>query len=309
MLIFLKILSILGIILLVLLGFLLLVMGLVLFFPVTYKIYGRKNAEETVCFVKVRWLFGMLRGDYAYPKPGTVIVRFCGKVLFDSSTKPSADKSSKQADVVPKERNTGKEEAASGADFQEKDSQKTNSETASHEAGFHETASHEGIPAKEKPKGLLQRLKAWIYAKYEKIRYTIRHIYDKIKDILENISYYKALFQEEDTRLLYEHVKLRVGEVLRSIRPRKLKADILFGTGEPDITGYILAGCGMLSPYLGNNIHIVPDFENTVFEGEVYGAGHITMFVLLFNGACLFFDQRLHLFLRKLKREEKKNGR
>lgn len=139
---------------------------------------------------------------------------------------------------------------------------------------------------------------------YEKIKYTILKICGKIKDILEHADYYKELLKEEETHLLFGDARIRILKVIKSIRPRKVKADIRFGTGSPDTTGYALGIYGMLSAFLGKNINVTPDFEEAVLEGEIFLAGRITAFILLMNIGQLFLDRRLRTFIKRLKRED-----
>ena len=93
-------------------------------------------------------------------------------------------------------------------------------------------------------------------------------------------------------------------KILKSLRPRKLQADVSVGTGSPDTTGYIMAVAGMLYPTYGKHINIVPDFENTIFEGRIYLKGRITIFILLVHGLAVYLDKDLHKLLKKLKRED-----
>ena len=87
-----KILSILGIVLLILLGIALVVIALVLFFPIFYKAEGKKNSEELWLTVRAKWLFGLLRCSYDYPDPGKLQVKLLFSTLYDSSVeKPQKD--------------------------------------------------------------------------------------------------------------------------------------------------------------------------------------------------------------------------
>ena len=65
-----KILSILGIVLLILLGIALVVILLVLFFPISYKAAGKRTAEEFWITARVKWLFGLLRRTAIILIPG-----------------------------------------------------------------------------------------------------------------------------------------------------------------------------------------------------------------------------------------------
>ena len=147
---------------------------------------------------------------------------------------------------------------------------------------------------------------SFILKKIRKIKYTIRSIYDKIKNIWENISCYIELLQEEETKQLFSHVIFRLGKILKNIRPRHIRGQILFGTGSPDTTGYAYGVYGMLSPFLGNKVLVTPDFSRAVLEGDIYVSGHITVFTILWNILRVLADKKLRRFINKMKAGRKK---
>lgn len=310
----LKILSILGILLLVVLGVLLLAILLVLFVPVTYRV--RADRQEAVpdetpdgdgrpaasplmhIAVKADWLLGVLRVRFMYPDPGTVKVKALCFTLFDSGAghkttetrKKTAGqgKPSEQKDEAGQEQASGQKKAEGpppaaqqrvyGADRDEKTS-------------FGEKSRPKQEPKQNEKQNII-----------EKIRYTFRRICAKIKELWENFAYYKEVLLCEDTRGLAQHALMRTGKVLKSIRPRKLRADILFGTGSPDTTGYAFGIYGMLCSWLGKGVTVTPDFERAVLAGELDAAGHITIFQLLWHGLRLVTDRRLRELVDKLRR-------
>lgn len=313
----LDILSIIGIVLLIILICAVVVLSLVLFLPIVYRSKGYKQDKEIDLWIKARWLFGFITLYYAYPTPKAVIVKCLGIEIYNS-TKSEAKNN-------PKDSLDAKQhETESNVDA----SQKTNNEATSsqnqqdnvpastetqHATQKNETPSEtqptdeqvEDV-ADETKKSLIERLKA----KSAKIKYTIHSIYDKIKHIIQNIAYYKNVFQEEETKQLFQHVALRVRKIWKNIHPRKIKATIHFGTGSPDTTGYLCGVYGMICTYLGNSVIVQPDFELQILEGDFYVAGHITVFQILFHGGAILLDKKLHLFWKKIKQGgNSKNGR
>ena len=99
--ILLKILSIIGISLLVILLLILLIVVVVLFSPITYRVRGEKLAGEDEGHlpfwgkVKVTYLFGMIRVYFDYPDPGKLIMKFLCFKIYDSS-KPKNEKNKKE---------------------------------------------------------------------------------------------------------------------------------------------------------------------------------------------------------------------
>lgn len=324
--IILKILSILGIILLVLLGILLVILLLVLFFPVCYRIKAEKNSALTdeiseqsgkssskqpvFADAKVWWLFGLLRARYKYPEPGALKVKFLFFTLYDSGgdadTSSDADSTDEGLDSAAKpdlpKNNSGKSESntktVSTVNADEND-------TSGQQISKNRSLSEETDYSDEEEYSASQNKNI-----FEKIQYTIKkfcdkikNVFTKLKEIKENIAYYKSVLAEEDTKKLLKHAFKRLGRVLNSLRPRKLRANILFGAASPDTTGYVCAFYGMTSPHLGKHVIFTPDFEREIFEGNLYAAGHTTVFLILWNLLMLVKDKRLWELRDKLKRE------
>lgn len=126
---------------------------------------------------------------------------------------------------------------------------------------------------------------------FNKIRYTVGKICDKIKHILNNITFYKDLWNDPETRGLLRHAGNRIGHILKSLRPRKLELTARIGTGSPDTTGYLYGIYGMILPQLGKDICITPDFEQAILEGNFKTSGHFTLACVLFHTiACLWIS-------------------
>lgn len=332
----LKILAALGIVFLALLLLAILIILLVLFFPVTYRIRGKKSEEDMSLAVRVNWLFGFLRARYAYPEPGLLTARLLWFRLYqkrlpggedgeadkkkaggqDDSKGSESVETGEKADAGNGVETGEKTDAGNGGDSggqaPEKDAREESVEKPAEEETAEKTEETAAETCGEQepergdtgPEGLKKRL----FEKIQKIKYTIGNIYDKIKEIWGNISYYAELMQRRETVELYAYVKLRIFKILKNIRPRHIRADILFGTGEPDTTGYAYGAYCMLSPFLGPRFLVRPDFERAVLQGEFDISGHVTVFVLVFNALKLMFDRKFRWFMRKLKKEEEKHG-
>ncbi len=301
----LKILSIIGIILLLLLCLVLLILLLVLFIPIVYRIDAGKTETELTVSARARWLFGFVRVNFQYPEPGRVIAKLLWKTLYDSGAKSIVsdtsvgDEQGNETSTDATGQQLSEQDKSEAVESQPSDAISLQADTAEQQADFAEdTAEQEQLTFLEK-----------LFAKYEKIKYTIQQFCDKIKHIWNNISFYKKLLEDEQTKLLISHVFRRLGRILRHIRPRKLKVDGMFGTGSPDTTGYAYGVYSMFSPQLGRHVYVVPDFEQKILVGEVHASGHITIFTLLINGLAILFDKRLRLLIRRLKNHEARQNK
>lgn len=314
----LKIFSILGILLLCLLGIVVLLILLVLFFPVCYRVSGRKDPEEMTVNARAWWLFGLLRASYVYPEPGRVLVKVLPFTVYDSGKEDDGKgkKSSGGADGgEEKEDKSGKgrKEAQEAAGKSREQTEATGRGETPDSGDLADSGQNQDGAAQPEQKApqepseeVSEDTPSSFFEKFKKIKYTIRSIYDKIKNIWENISYYVELLREEETRQLFSHVVFRLGKILKSIRPRRIRGQLLFGTGSPDTTGYAYGVYGMLSPFLGRRLLVTPDFTRAVLEGDLDVAGYITVFSILWNGLKVLLDKKLRRFVKKMKAGRKK---
>lgn len=319
--IILKILSILGILLLVLLGVALLVILLVLFVPVTYRV--RADRQEAVpeqmlppplihITAKADWLLGVARVRFGYPDPGTVTVKLLCFTLFDSGKEKAETPKRTKKRTKSQKRTKSEKRTKTGKRPETADKTRTEKRSEPEKAASPggQTKAEEAVTAKTQSnrseyRGAESDPKKENTPKQsplEKIRYTFRKIYAKIKEIWENFTYYREVLMCDDTRGLANHALKRLGRILKSIRPGKLRADIRFGTGSPDTTGYAFGIYGMFCSRLGNQVVLTPDFERAVLVGELDAAGHITVLKLLWHGLILVTDRRIRALMDKLER-------
>lgn len=285
----LKILGIIGIVLLVLLVTFLLLLLLILFLPVKYRIAASKNSDALNADIKISWLFGLFRAKYRYPEPGKVKIKLLCFTLF------------------PKEKKNEKE-SEKGNETKHEEIKEEKPATLAENKSTNETFSGEETAeaVKDEAKNTKQSIREKILAKYENIKYTIRKICGKIKYIWENITFYKELLFHEDTKALIKHIFQRLHNILKKVKPKRIKADILFGTGQPDTTGYVSGVYGVLSTQIHkpNVINLTPDFENKVVEGRVEASGYFRIFTILKNAVMLILDKRLKELLSKVKKHK-----
>ena len=291
--ILLKILSILGILLLILLAIALVVILLVLFFPICYKVSGKKNAEEMQFAAKIKWLFGLVRVSYSYPVPGKMLA----KVLFFTVYDSSSEKKSSAPEDTHKAPTKDIKEATQPCDTDIVTD--TNYSTDAENSTDTESSVEENTP------GPQPEICGKITGFFEKIRYTIRKICDKIKHILKNISFYRELWNDPDTKGLLQHAGKRIGHIIKRLRPRKLEVNACVGTGSPDTTGYLYGIYGMLLPKLGKGVCITPDFEQAILEGEFKASGHFTAACVLFQSVRLLLDKRLRQLIHRIRTFQK----
>lgn len=286
-------LKVLGIALASVFGLLLVMLLLVLFVPIRYRLDAQKPGapEEYHIQIKISWLLHLLRVGWSYPQAAFVRVRLLCFTVFRSDKprrkrirKKKPDEENLQQDTVPDDR-------------QDKTCEAKKEETEYHEIPP-ETAENDETQATGK-----QFVRACISV-IRKLKYTIQTIYDKIKNIIENFRYYWKIIRSDLFRNTWKKCSAQAISLIKRIVPYKIDGYLKIGMDDPATTGQILAYYGMLYPWIGDNIQVVPDFEQVVLEGNLLLKGKITLYRILKTAWIIYFNKDLRKLIHLLKRED-----
>lgn len=322
------ILKIIGIILGTLLGILLLGLCLALFVPLRYQFEAERAEGEGRPPIEVQakftWLLHFINVKIRYPAEVYVRARILFITVFRLPKKAKAEKTKKQKE--PKER--GREQEIPEEENPEPDSRPEELKKESREeeeilssAVLEEKSGQESPepgqepePAntgKQKKKRSLQSVIATFKAKILKICaliqniwYTLKGICDKIKTIWENIDYYLTVLKGDAFRESFALCKEELGAVFSYIRPRKIKAELIIGMGDPASTAQILSYYGMLYPLLGDCVSVTPDFDEKRIEGTVFIKGKVKLFTFVKAAVRIYFNKDIRKLLKLFKKED-----
>ncbi|MBD5455906.1 MAG: DUF2953 domain-containing protein [Lachnospiraceae bacterium] len=304
----LSILKIIGIILLCILLLILVILLLVLFVPVRYRIDGYRKVNDDVpvrASARITWLFHILNITFRYPEEAFIRVRiFCFTVF---STQKSTDRKQAGKKKSKKEETESKKTVAEVKVISEKKQEAEKTESVKQEPAKEEI-KNTPVPAEEKEenseeKPALLKFIRKLFAILKNIKYTIRKICDKIKHIIKNIRYYIDIIKSDSFKNAWTVCGGKAILLLKSILPGKLTGNFTIGTGDPASTAQILSIWGILYPLIGNHINIVPDFNNSIIEGDFFIQGKITVFKVLKTAIIVYFHKDLRRVIRLFKKE------
>lgn len=317
----LAILKIIGLVLLSVAAVLLLLILLVLFVPVRYRVVLRRKEQEQNqegeavllhARVRVSWLLHLVRVVVDYPESSVVKLKLLCFTLFRSDKGGKGEKE-KRADKKDKE-NKESQEGAVEKNKTEENSEKSEIENVSKDGG-EETESKNGKePEREEEQeraGFLERVREFfgkILSALKNIQYTFLKICDKIKHIVKSIRHYIEVIQSEAFGNAWRLCSGQVLALLKSIRPRKVRGNLLVGAGDPAATGNIMAVYGMLYPWVGNPksryyLALVPDFEQKIIEGNLQIKGKITVLRAVRTAWKIYFNKDVKKLIKMFKKE------
>lgn len=301
-----------GIALLVILGLLLAALLAVLFVPVRYRADGSWR-EELTASAAITWLLHLVSIRIAYEKELSVRVSVCGiRIKTGKKAEPTDSGQRTAAASAP-------ESAAASAPEPASESE---SETAAKpDAGTIPGAMPETAPeaqaaggqenpkapdtakapepgkdpevSKDKQRFSFDALKKRLAAAWRKLQGSLQNIRGTAKRLYRQFIHYKAIWDREETRQAFHLASAQLCRTLRHVLPRRINVRAAVGTGDPASTGQVLAVQGILYPWLGDKVQIVPDFEERRFEGEFHLKGQLRAGVVGFYALRLMLDKNV----------------
>ena len=281
------ILKITGIVLLSVLALVLLILCLVLFVPIRYRIDAKKLEpdDDITGSVKITYLLHMISGGAVYdgeldkygkifgikiwPKPDKE--EDTGGVHEEHDTGGSSSEPASEAETVPEHTVNGEgdysidwnidEDSAHNIEdtYQEEDDDESIFDICDHIIEY------------------ISEKYGDITGKYEKIRKEIR-FWDKMANDTRN-------------RNAVNLIKDLVIKLLKRIAPRKVKGLVHFGFDDPATTGKILMYLAMIYPVLPKKLKIEPDFEEPLVYGNCLIKGNITLFFPVVYFLRIYFNK------------------
>ncbi len=127
---------------------------------------------------------------------------------------------------------------------------------------------------------------------------------ERIKKIFRDILFFKELLRHPRTKCAYQLAKRELFKLLLKIKPKVLKGNLIFGTGDPATTGEIL---GVVAAFYGlypTELQIIPDFEEKRLEGHLQAKGRIRLIHVLISAILLLKDKNIRYVYLKMKSKE-----
>ena len=300
----LAILKVIGIILLIVLFVILALVFAVLFCPVRYQILAENNENTRVHF-KGSFLLFVLRFLGAYEENEvTFRVKLFGFVVFQyPNKKPKISNDFKKKDGKKNRKKAGKksgnksslptEDAANERNDVPKDSvidTKGIPENPKNSKVVSEEKEEAEIPQKAKER---KHIFTGLKQVFTKIKEWILHFPEKLTRIREKIKSGKDEIFNEGNKELIGHLLKELRYVIKHLRPKKVKADVTFSTGDPARTGQILGILCMFPVMYSYDMHIVPDFveEHFYVKGTLELKGQVRLIYFMIVAIRLLKDK------------------
>lgn len=320
--IILLVLKIIGIILLVLIGLILLLAAVVLFTPFRYQAAGScKGTLDTLkAEAKVSWLFHLVSGRVVFSH-GKLKWKFraawlkwsdeadtgIGKKDTDSGNKTDMDEEEFEKEVdrmleeqFPEENEPAasqklledEKKAKKGSEKEEKNHSK-GSEKARTDRKHPEENDQKKLEGECRKQGIISRILARIKNIWEKIKYTFRKLCARIKALAKRKNIVMDFLENKVHKSAFAKAKKELIRLLKMLKPKKFHLKLHFGFEDPSLTGKTLAVLSVVYPFLGEHAEILPEFEESILEGEAFVKGQIRAVYFVITGIRILLDKNI----------------
>ncbi|MDO4316697.1 MAG: DUF2953 domain-containing protein [Lachnospiraceae bacterium] len=310
----LSVLAVLGGILLALLLLVLFLLAALLFVPFRYRIRAEKEAEIKAD-IRIHWLLHAAAVRIAYAAEGLQwTVRVFGIPIKRSGGKPekeaeTGEPEAAEGTAADKAPDTGapepaesKPDAAEPGGTKPEETKPNAAKPAVSETPIGksdapgadaDTADGSEPEEAEPPKGsFVSRIRKKARELWETAR-CLYELFIRKKNLLRD--YLKKRSVKKAWNTVWDATKW----LLLHIAPQKLSGSVVFGSGDPAVTGQAAAVAGMLYPLYGERFSFLPDFEEPGLRGSVDCAGRIRLFGILVRAVRLYRDQNLRNVIRE----------
>lgn len=316
------VLKILLIIILAIAGLIIVLIGLVLFWPLRYSADISFIDETLDAGFELRWFFSLMKAYAGYHRDTGLSagVRLFHRLIYDplgshdDSEKISGDKGSdkkhdKSADISTDD----EKKDLINADIPEKE---LRSQTAKHQSdSLHsytvpsENAGNVTEAAISNDNGTAdgsEKIRKDFFSEVKK-RLTdayifVRALYRAAKDKTDRLRLLYELWNDEKYTDAEELLKKKLFGILRELSPVKGNGHIEFGSGDPYSTGMVMEAAAIFYPLYCSWLEIVPVFDESVLAAELHIKGRIRLFFIIEPAARIYFNKKLRYMYKKARK-------
>ncbi len=325
--IILLILKIIGIIIAVILGLAVALLLIVLFVPVRYVIDAGCHDKKLKAHVKVTWIMHIFRGVISYDEELFYSIKALWFNIYSSDAESKKEKRPKKnTENNTKEKNTKNKHIDAIEDKADNAVSKDKKDSVD-EAGLEEAdciqkklsleKSHDEVKESDEKStidieenGKLHTLVNKIKNVYYKIKAFIRRAIDTVKAALNKSQAAADTIKHKYTEIRNkvtdpENIELvrflwtQIKAVMNIIKPAKYNVNIRYGFEDSATTGWVAVRLAVLYGLMGMDVSIIPDFDNSIFEGDIYMKGRFNLYSFLIIAVRLYRNKSFRKLINR----------
>ena len=149
-----------------------------------------------------------------------------------------------------------------------------------------------------------------IWQLLQKVGAALKKLKKKLDAVKAKVMHYVRFLEDERTKKAIALALKELGKILKGLLPKKGKGYVRYGTGDPYETGKAFAiVAAAYYPLFGNQVQVIPDFEEKRMEGNVELKGRLYLAAIAWAGIKIILNRNIRYCIKFLKnKEEQPNG-
>ena len=120
--------------------------------------------------------------------------------------------------------------------------------------------------------------------------------------LLPKLKRVREVLQRQENKDFLRLVFSKAGKLIKHLLPKKLSGRLVFGSGDPCLTGQLLGVISVVYASCGRLLDLTPDFEEKRLEFDMTVRGRLRMGTLGIIVLPVLFDRRGRTMLREIKK-------
>jgi len=121
-------------------------------------------------------------------------------------------------------------------------------------------------------------------------KYTLRELYDMIKLLPKNVKEVYAFLTNPTHKKAFRHIWKELGFLWKKLRPKKMDANLLYGSDEPYEVGQFMAIMSIPYAWFGDWLRVQVDYERSVLKGQLHMRGRVAILWLVIAVFRIYFN-------------------
>ena len=137
---------------------------------------------------------------------------------------------------------------------------------------------------------------------FGKIKHKVRSTKHKFKNNQKKFKYLIDYLKSEEVKTAYNYIKSKTKQIVKLLKPKKIRGKLEVGFDSPDKTGKMLGVIAVVCTALKlnmDNFQIEPDFENKKFNGIIRAWGHFSIGVVGVYILQIYMKDEVHAVIDK----------
>lgn len=303
----LQILKIIGLVLAGIVGLVILLLLVVCFAPIRYKVVAKGENADMEGEASAVWIFGLAKAALEYRgKQLSYYVRVAGiRIIKGVLGKDEAEAlrevleeedviaDRKQYEKISKELQKA-EEKAEKAEAEKEEKRREKEERRLEKEAEKEEKKQEKKAQKEEQKRL---------DKLKSLKERIRARIDRLKELYEKFQTIKRIWQAKATKRALKRLKVELFNILNHLKPKKISGDLGFGLEDPADTAIIYGNAAPIAEALGKGkLILIPEFYKKGIHADLLIRGRIFLGYMILCIARLYFDRDVQRVIKVIRR-------